>query len=356
MSGGVDSSVAALLLHQEGYDVVGISLKVWDEGEAPTERSKTCCSYKDIDDARRVCEHIGIPFYAFNFKTEFRKKVILPFVDAYFQGETPNPCILCNRNIKFDGLLKEAAQLGADYLATGHHARLLELPDGSHSLTKGVDEAKDQSYVLYSIPQKDLKRILLPVGTYTKAEIRDLAVRHGIVTALKPESQDICFVPGRDHAAFIESHFPDRKPPAGKFVDEDGNVLGDHRGIHAYTVGQRRGLGIGFGERRYVMSIHPEDNRIVLGNRADARFTGLNARDVNWLKNPTSQKFECLVKVRYQKDEIPCEVQVDDQNVVVRFLIPGPAVSPGQAAVFYRDDEVLGGGTICESYIEGFAA
>lgn len=356
MSGGVDSSVAALLLHEQGHEVIGISLKVWDYGEEVNERSKTCCSYRDIEDARRVCEKIGIPFYAFNFKTEFKEKVILPFVDSYFRGQTPNPCILCNRNIKFDGLLNEARQLGADFLATGHHARVLRDDAGNCSLVKGVDLSKDQSYVLYAIPSDDLKKILLPVGDFTKAEIRALAEKHGLATAQKAESQDICFVPSRDHAAFIATQFPDRKPPPGKFVDEDGKELGDHQGIHAYTVGQRRGLGIGFGERMYVMRIDAANNRIVLGTRDDARFTGLKAEAVNWLKRPETDAFECLVKVRYQKDEIPCAVTIKGSEADVTFFSTGPAVSPGQAAVFYLGDEVIGGGTISESVMEGFAA
>jgi tRNA-specific 2-thiouridylase len=348
MSGGVDSSVAAYLLKQQGYDVVGISLKVWDETET-IKRTKTCCSYEDIRDAESVCEALDIPFYAFNYKREFREKVIKTFVTEYSRGYTPNPCILCNRFVKFDQLLKESEQLGARYLATGHHARCIER-DGRFVLAKGVDEKKDQSYVLHHLDQSMLAKILLPVGIYTKEQIRLIASEMNLPTATKPESQDICFIPNHDHASFIEKHFPQQAGQKGCFVDRDGNILGEHQGIHAYTVGQRRGLGIGFGERKYVVEIRPEKHQVILGEVGDLYSHGLNAVDVSFThpqwKEEARQGLVCLIKVRYQKSDIPARVVVDDNGVCVYFDQQSMGVSPGQSVVFYVGDEVCGGGRI----------
>lgn len=349
MSGGVDSSVAALLLKQQGFDVVGISLKVWDGASAG--RGKTCCSFQDIEDARAVCDGLGIPFYAFNYKKDFEEKVIHPFVSEYYEGRTPNPCILCNRYIKFNRLLNEATQLGASYLATGHHARVTRDGTGRMHLLKGRDESKDQSYVLYSLTETQLQKVLLPVGEYTKLEIRNLASAHGLKTADKLESQDICFVPNHDPAAFIEKNYPSPEIKKGHFVDKDGKILGEHRGIHAYTVGQRRGLGIGFGERMYVIKIDVKKNEVELGSKEEILADGLVAKQVNWIQKPPMDSIECGVKIRYQKTEIPSVISCleSHEQAVVQFTSKYPAVSPGQAAVFYRGNEVLGGGMIEKS-------
>lgn len=347
MSGGVDSSVAAALLVQQGYEVIGISLKVWDYEDAVTTRAKTCCSYRDIEDARDVCSLLGIPFYAFNFKKEFKERVIDPFVAEYARGYTPNPCILCNNHVKFDLLLAEAQKLGADYLATGHHARIKRDENGICHLIKGIDASKDQSYVLFNLTQENLKKIQLPVGDYTKSEVRDLAKKFGIATAMKPESQDICFIPNRDHAQFIEKNYPHLASKPGNFVDKSGAVLGKHRGIHGYTVGQRRGLGVGSGDRLYVTKIDVTKNEIVLGDKADLSYGGLIARQINWIQ--AQHPKDLMVKVRYQKNEIKALVEDEDDQVKVLFKEAGPTVSPGQAAVFYLDDEVVGGGTIDRS-------
>ncbi len=347
LSGGVDSSVAAYLLKEQGYEVIGISLKVWDYGEGASPRAKTCCSYNDIEDARKVCTRLDIPFYAFNYKKEFQERVIIPFVNEYYKGRTPNPCILCNNYVKFDLLLKEAIKLGADYLATGHHARISRDADGTSHLLKGIDVAKDQSYVLYNLTQDELKRVLLPVGEYTKTEIREMASINNIPTAFKPESQDICFIPSRDHASFIEKNFPRDEDMTGFFVDQKGKQLGRHKGIHAYTVGQRRGLGMGFGERMYVSRIDALTKNVELAERNSLEFAGLVARGINWLQNPGIMGDEYAVKVRYQKDEIPAVIESQDpSSLSFRFKIFGPAVSPGQSAVFYKGDEVMGGGII----------
>lgn len=347
MSGGVDSSVAAFLLKEQGYDVIGISLKVWDE-QSTSKRSNTCCSFDDIQDARGVCERLQIPFYAFDYQEQFRKKVINTFVDEYERGRTPNPCILCNNHIKFEQLLQEAEKLGATYLATGHHARVSRDAGGIYHLKKGVDAKKDQSYVLHRLGQKSLAKILFPVGEYTKTQIREIACANKIPTASKPESQDICFIPNRDHGAFINKYFPDKNPGQGNFVDGAGQVLGRHEGIHHYTIGQRRGLGIGFGERLYVTRIKPETNEVILGKVADLKCRGLIAREVNWVSLPGTEDVSCGVKIRYQQSEIPSMVRIRDGGAspLVEFMDPHPAVTPGQAVVFYQGDEVLGGGWI----------
>ncbi|MBI4412248.1 MAG: tRNA 2-thiouridine(34) synthase MnmA [Deltaproteobacteria bacterium] len=378
MSGGVDSSVAALLLKLEGHDVIGISLKLWDEDNNGGDRTKTCCSLSDVRDARNVCDRLGIPFYVFNHKKDFERQVILPFVAEYHRGRTPNPCILCNHHVKFDPLLAEAEKLGADYLATGHYARIHRDSDGSSRLLKARDEKKDQSYVLYHLGQERLKKILFPLGDHTKEEVRKIALEHGLPNALKPDSQEICFVPNNDHASFIEKNYPAKDSGAGNFVDREGNILGRHEGIHHYTVGQRRGLGIGLGERMYVTRIDSVKNEVELGPKDETFRNGLVAEDVHWVRHPfkNGNSFECGVKTRYQKDEweavieplvspspqpsplkgegvskeIPSplggEGQGEGCRVIVRFKNKSPFVSPGQAAVFYHGDEVIGGGWI----------
>ena len=349
MSGGVDSSVAAYLLKEQGFDVIGISLKTWDASEEQVARGKTCCSFKDIEDARNVCERLRVPFYAFNYKKVFKEKVIDNFVGEYLKGRTPNPCILCNNHIKFDQLLNEAEKLGADFLATGHHARVRHDETGAH-LLKGVDEHKDQSYVLYGLSQKQLAKILLPVGEYTKEEIRNMANNNHVPTAFKPESQDICFIPNHDHASFIKKQVGELPWGKGIFVDGEGHKLGEHEGIHAYTVGQRRGLGIGFGERLYVTKIDAQKNEVILGEKKGLLSLGLVASKVHWIRPvfENGNAVSCGVKIRYQKTEIAAHVEPgkNEGEVVVKFNEPSGTVSPGQSAVFYLGDETLGGGII----------
>lgn len=366
MSGGVDSSVAAFLLKERGYEVIGISLKLWDYDEAErknrqkaTKMQKTCCSYQDISDAASVCDRLDIPFYAFNYKKHFEEKVIQPFVWEYHQGRTPNPCILCNQHVKFDRLLDESAKLGADFLATGHYARIQKGEDGYDHLLKGVDQAKDQSYVLFGLTQDILGRLLLPIGELTKTEVRTLARKMNLPTADKHESQDICFVPNNDYSRFIEKKDFRFIHPKGDFVDDKGNILGKHEGIHHYTVGQRRGLRVAMGERYYVTRIDAEKNQVILGKREETYQTGCLVSQLRWL-NPSFvstastapasswKPVECDVKIRYQKDEIPAVVEPSDSDNQVRVLFKEKhfGVTPGQAAVFYRDSEVLGGGWI----------
>ena len=345
MSGGVDSSVAACLLKDQGFDVIGISLKLW-EGDAP-QKGRTCCSFEDIRDARSVCEDLNIPFYAFNYKKEFKENVMDLFAQEYFDGKTPNPCILCNQHIKFDLLLQEAQKLGADYLATGHYARLQE-ENGTYRLLKAVAADKDQSYVLYQLGQEQLKKLLFPIGNLTKEEVRTIARQKGIITADKRESMDICFIPTGDRTAFMVEHYPDRVGSPGNFVDKNGKILGRHDGIHLYTVGQRRGLGIGFGERLYVTRINKEKNEVELGLKEELKSSGFVADGVHWIGERKGE-MQCGVKIRYQKNEIPVRVVMDGNEATVEFFdedLARPAVTPGQAAVFYRGDEVLGGGRI----------
>lgn len=351
MSGGVDSSVAALLLKQQGYDVIGVSLKLWDYDEADRKlEGKTCCSLDDIADAKDVCDTLGIPFYAFNHKAEFQKQVVDRFVNEYSQGRTPNPCVACNQFIKFDVLLREAEKMGARYLATGHYARIIKDENGQHRLFKGKDPLKDQSYVLFHLTQQDLNRVLFPVGDYTKDEIRAIAKAGGITTHNKKESMDICFIPGNDHAAFIQKNYPHLKREPGRFVDRSGKVLGTHQGIDAYTIGQRRGLGSSFGmDRTYVTEIRAQTNEVVLDDDdAHLYYDRVVGKQFHFLREPT-QPEKLGVKIRYQRDELPVRlVNFDkDKNVVTfDFCQKARAVTPGQALVLFEGDEVIGGGWI----------
>lgn len=352
MSGGVDSSVAAFLLKERGCNVIGVSLKLWDDG-AQKKPGRTCCSFEDIHDARRVCDKIEIPFYALDYRKEFREKVIDPFAGGYMAGLTPNPCILCNKHIKFGLLLSEAAKLGADCIATGHYARLFKGEDGNFHLLKAKDRHKDQSYVLYGLAQAQLGKIFFPMGDFTKEEARNIAGKATLPTAQKRESMDICFVPDGDLLGFFARHYPATKNREGFFVDAGGRVLGRHKGIYAYTVGQRRGLGTGFENRMYVKKIDPLKNEIELAGKNEMVFSGLVAGGVNWVNTGPKDCGGYGAKIRYQKDEIPSFVDdvSESAKTVVRFDKPqAVAVAPGQAVVFYRGDEMMGGGLIMEGF------
>lgn len=351
MSGGVDSSVAALLLKEAGHEVIGVSLKLWDYDEAERKLDgKTCCSLDDIADAKAVCDTLGIPFYAFNHKAEFQKQVIDRFVHEYSQGRTPNPCVSCNQYIKFDVLLKEAHKMGASHLATGHYARIVRDASGQHRLFKGKDPLKDQSYVLFHLKQDELNRILFPVGDYTKDEIRELAKRAGLATHNKKESMDICFIPGNDHAAFIQKHYPEIKRKPGEFVDRQGRVLGMHQGIDAYTIGQRRGLGASFGsERTYVTQIKPQKNQVVLDDDpTHLYYDRVVGKQFHFLRAPNNPE-KLGLKIRYQRDETLARLthyDADAKTVTFDFFTAARAVTPGQALVAFEGDELIGGGWI----------
>lgn len=283
MSGGVDSSVAAWLLKEQGYDVIGVTMQIWqDEDTEVQEAEGGCCGLSAVDDARRVAMDLGIPYYVMNFKEEFRKNVMDYFVGEYVEGRTPNPCIACNRHVKWESLLRRSMAIGADYIATGHYAQIDRLPGGRYSLKTSVTAAKDQTYALYNLTQEQLSHTLMPVGSYHKEEIRDMAKRLGLPVAHKPDSQEICFIPDHDYASFIEE-YTGRELPPGNFVDLDGRVLGRHRGITHYTVGQRKGLNLSMGRPVFVVEIRPETNEVVIGDNEDVFTNVLRCDKLNWM-------------------------------------------------------------------------
>ena len=346
MSGGVDSSVAAALMKEQGYDCIGATMKLFQNEDVGVSREHSCCSLDDVADARSVAYALDMPYYVFNFADRFREDVIDRFVQAYETGCTPNPCIDCNRYLKFRHLYDRAALLGCDTIATGHYARI-ERENGRYLLKKALDASKDQSYVLYMLTQEQLAHTQFPLGSLHKAETRQLADSLGFFNARKPDSQDICFVPDGDYAAFIRRHSGKADTP-GDFVDESGRILGRHKGIAHYTIGQRKGLGIPFNQPLYVKAIDLKSNQVILsGNDAlfSQQLTGENFNWIAWEAPP--RQFRCSAKIRYRQTEQPCEVTVEeDGSVQVLFDRPQRAITPGQAVVLYDGDTVLGGGTI----------
>ena len=346
MSGGVDSSLAAKLMQDDGYECIGCTMRLFHNEDAGLERSRTCCSLEDVEDARSVAYELGMRFYVFNFTDDFRNTVIRRFVESYQNGITPNPCIDCNRYMKFGKLFDRAKILDCNCVVTGHYARIEE-QDGRYVLKKAIDATKDQSYVLYAMTQEQLAHTRFPLGNLSKTRVRALAEQNGFVNADKPDSQDICFVPNGDYAHIIELQ-TGCKAAAGNFVDQCGNVLGTHRGVIHYTIGQRKGLGIAAGEPLYVCRICPQSNTVVLGRNEDLFSTEANAMDFNWISGESpKQAIRCKVKIRYRQAEqwatvTPC----DEHDVHISFDDPQRAVTPGQAAVLYDGDIVLGGGTI----------
>ncbi len=344
MSGGVDSSVAALLLKEQGMEVIGISMKT-HESPAGEGGNGTCCTAEDINDARRVCQQLDIPFYPLNFTQEFEEKVIGNFIHEYQKGRTPNPCVHCNDQIKFSSLLKEARKLGAYYLATGHYAQKNRDRQGKYHILRAKDRAKDQTYFLFGLGQEQLEHVLFPLGKYSKDEVRRFAQQAGLKTAEKPESQEICFVPDNDYRNFMAGEIT---AFAGSFVDSEGRSMGSHQGIHAYTIGQRRGLGVAAGERLYVTEIKPEKNEVVLGSKEDLQKAGLVARQVHWInRDQVTSGLPVEVKLRYRHAGVPAVLWIEDETSVrVDFGQQAGAVTPGQAVVFYHGEELLGGGWI----------
>lgn len=349
MSGGVDSSVAAWLLKEQGYDVIGVTMQIWqDEDTGIQEMEGGCCGLSAVDDARRVAMDLGIPYYVMNFKKEFKNQVIDYFVREYMEGRTPNPCIACNRYVKWESLLHRSLAIGADLIATGHYARIEELPGGRFALRRSVTAAKDQTYALYNLTQEQLKRTLMPVGSYHKEEIRDLAKKLGLPVAHKPDSQEICFIPDHDYAAFIEE-YTGKPLPEGSFVDREGRVLGRHKGISHYTVGQRKGLNLSMGHPVFVTAIRPETNEVVIGENEDVFTDVVRCRKLNWMafEGLFGEEREVWAKIRYSHKGAPCRIrEIDDDLVECRFAEPVRAATPGQAVVFYTGDHVAGGGTI----------
>jgi len=350
MSGGVDSSVAAALLKREGYEVIGVTLQIWPDDLPGPKPEGGCCSLSAVEDARMVAFQLGIPYYVLNFQDIFEKSVIDYFVDEYTRGRTPNPCIACNRYVKFDAMLRKAVSMGIDYIATGHYARIeYDVSTGRYLLKRSVTDKKDQTYVLYNMKQYQLERTLFPIGNYDKGTVRKIAEELGFVVADKPDSQEICFVTDNNYAGFISSRL-DKPAEPGYFVDTEGNILGIHKGIYNYTVGQRKGLGVSLGKPMYVVRIDAENNRVVLGEAGKEYFSGLIASDLNWIafERPDGP-FKAMAKIRYSAKE--CEaviIPIEDDKVRVEFSCPQRAVTPGQAVVFYDGDTVLGGGIIEE--------
>ena len=348
MSGGVDSSVAAFLTIKAGYECSGVTLKLFDNDELSLPAEKTCCSADDVEDARSVCRRLGIPHHVYNFKDSFRDSVIARFIGAYETGGTPNPCIDCNRFIKFERLLRRADELGFDKVVTGHYARIeYDNNSGRWLLKKGADPSKDQSYVLYSLTQRQLSRTLFPLGEMSKDEARSLAEELGLINAKKRDSQDICFVPDGDYAAFIEK-FTGNSYPHGDFVDENGRVLGEHKGIIRYTIGQRKGLGLALPHPMYVKEKDLENNRVILCENEGLFSREVIAHDINLISvERLDSPLRVRARVRYNQSEQPATaVRLGDDTLSVTFDEPQRAICRGQAVVLYDGDTVVGGGTI----------
>lgn len=349
MSGGVDSSVAAYLLKEQGYDVIGVTMQIWQNDEAQLiEENAGCCGLRAVDDARSVAQMLDIPYYVMNFREEFKTCVIKPFVEDYLHARTPNPCILCNRYVKWEALLRRSMELGADYIATGHYARIKKLENGRYVIQNSVTSKKDQTYALYGLTQQQLMHTLMPVGDYTKQEIREIAKKLGLNVAAKPDSQDICFVPDNDYAAVVAREAKGPLPPAGNFITLDGTILGRHKGIIHYTIGQRKGLNLAMGYPVFVTEIRPETNEVVIGTNQDVFTDNLICDGLNFMAvEDIDEPVEVMAKIRYSHAGAPCIIKkLKDGRVECQFKEPVRAVTPGQAVVFYQNDYVYGGGTI----------
>ena len=346
MSGGVDSSVAAALLVRDGYDVIGVTFNQWPAELMARSTGNGCCTPDTIDDARRVCAILGVPHYVIDYRREFEAAVIDPWIKSYLNGQTPNPCVTCNRTVRFGSFLTKADELGANYIATGHYARLeTDETNGRWRLLTARDPSKDQSYVLHVLGQRQLARTRFPLGDLTKAEVRQLAADFGLPVALKADSQEICFVPDNDHAGYVRTH---GTTGAGKIVDTEGQVVGRHDGLEAFTPGQRRGLDLGGGSfRRYVVDLDPVANLVTVGTHAEATARQIDVENVHWVASaPPSAPCRVGVRTRYRMPLADATLVITSGGVTVDFHEPAWAPAPGQSAVFYDGDEVLGGGTI----------
>lgn len=354
MSGGVDSSLAAVLLKKQGYETIGITMRLWAaEGFEDEARhsGRGCCSLSAVNDARRVADKIGMPFYVVNFKEPFREQVVDYFINAYREGRTPNPCIACNRYMKFDLLLRKAMELEAWYIATGHYARIIYDEERQrYRLQKAKDKSKDQTYTLYNLTQQQLAHTLFPLGGYLKSEVRQMAAAAGLTVANKPDSQEICFIPDDDYKRFLREE-TDIKSLPGPIIDVNGNHLGTHQGLVNYTVGQRKGLGIAVGKPMFVVELDVENNTLIVGEDKEVYFRALIANDLNFILIPAlNEAREVKVKIRYHAPEVKALLSpLEDGKVRVDFAEPERAVTPGQSVVFYEGEDVLGGGIIQEA-------
>ena len=371
MSGGVDSSVAAHLLKKQGYDVIGITMQIWqDEDVCSMEENGGCCGLSAVEDARRVSAVLDIPYYVMNFKNEFRANVIDYFVSEYLQARTPNPCIACNRYVKWEALLKRSLDIGASYIATGHYASITKLPNGRYTIKKSVTQAKDQTYALYNLTQYQLSHTLMPVGEYSKDEIRGIANELALPVANKPDSQEICFVPDNDYAGFIAKYLEEADTKSdnqiqasengtilsnglmsGNYVNTAGEIIGRHKGLVHYTVGQRKGLGIAMGQPVFVVELRPETNEVVIGNAEEVFSDRLVANRLNFMSiEDLEGEMEVEAKIRYSHKGSKCTIRkIAEDEVLCIFEEPQRAITPGQAVVFYQEDYVVGGGTIIRS-------
>ncbi len=350
MSGGVDSSVAAYLLKEQGYDVIGVTMQIWeDEEQQRTEENGGCCGLSAVDDARRVADRLEIPYYVMNFKQEFQEKVVDYFVEEYLAGRTPNPCIACNRYVKWESFLKRSMEIGADYIATGHYARIAKLPNGRFAIRNSVTARKDQTYALYNLTQFQLAHTLMPIGEYEKDQVRRIAQEAGLPVAAKPDSQDICFVPDGDYAAFLKKKAGERMPGEGDFVTRDGTVLGKHKGITHYTIGQRKGLGLSMGEPVFVSELRPKTNQVVVGEEPQVFKKELLCDHLNFMgMEDLEEPRRVWAKVRYAHKGQWCRIERQGRDLIrAEFEEPVRAITPGQAVVFYEGEYVLGGGIIC---------
>lgn len=350
MSGGIDSSVAAMMLHEEGYEVIGITMKTWDYASSGSTKKETgCCSLDSINDARSIAVKHNFPHYILDIRREFEGEIINNFVEEYLAGRTPNPCVLCNTHIKWDALLKRADMLDCEFIATGHYAQV-RYENGRHVISKGLDESKDQSYVLWGLSQQSLKRTLFPLGGFRKTEIKQMAIDNGYVElAEKSESYEICFVPDNDYRAFLKTKINslEEKLSGGKFVSTDGKVLGSHKGYPFYTIGQRKGLEIALGEPMFVTEIIPDTNTVVLGIKEDLEKQQMQVRNYNLIKYASlPEEFVGLTKIRYKDPGAMGTITEEDGKIKVLFHTKVSAIAPGQSAVFYEENDLVGGGFI----------
>ncbi|MDE6714044.1 MAG: tRNA 2-thiouridine(34) synthase MnmA [Lachnospiraceae bacterium] len=347
MSGGVDSSVAAYLLKKQGYRVIGVTMQIWQEGQQENESEGGCCGLSAVEDARRVAQVLDIPYYVMNFKQDFKRYVIDYFIKEYQAGRTPNPCIACNRYVKWESLLKRSMEIGADYIATGHYAKIRRGDNGRYAIEKSVTTRKDQSYALYNLTQEQLARTLMPIGEYEKGRVREIAEQVGLPVAHKPDSMEICFVPDGDYASYIETTAGVKSEP-GNFVDMEGHVLGRHRGIIHYTIGQRKGLNLALGYPAYVVRIKPETNEVVIGRQKDNLSEKVYISQINHMSEADFSEHKTYFgKIRYNHEGACCRVrQVEEDMYECIFTEPQRGVTPGQALVLYDGGLVAGGGTI----------
>ncbi len=358
MSGGIDSSVAAVLLHEQGYEVIGMTMKTWDYASSGGDKKETgCCSLDSINDARHIAVSLGFPHYILDIREEFGDSVIDYFTNEYMEGRTPNPCVMCNTHIKWDALLRRADQLGCEFIATGHYAQIRQ-ENGRHIISKGVDVLKDQSYVLWGVSQESLARTILPLGHLTKARIREMATERGFVDLVnKSESYEICFVPDNDYRGFLKRRVPEleEQVKGGNFIDTEGKIIGKHEGYPFYTVGQRKGLGKAFGYPAFVIEIRKESNEVVIGKVEDLNRTGMWVGQLNLQKyaSISAGGIETITKVRYKDAGTAGHIEQVGDRIKVDFALNVSGIAPGQAAVFYEGDDVVGGGWILKSYQKG---